>query len=57
MLLRNCLSCALASLIIVVGVTMFVMAPRKDIGMAAAFCLVVGILWLCAAVRELRDGK
>jgi hypothetical protein len=57
MLLHKCLSCALASLIIVVGVTMLVMAPRKDVGMGAAFCLVVGILRLCDAVRGLRDDQ
>jgi hypothetical protein len=36
----------LASLIIVAAVTMFVMEPRKAIGVAAAFCLVAGALWL-----------
>ena len=50
MSLRKCLSCALAGLLIVVGIGMLVMAPRKDIGVAAAFCLVAGVLWLLDAM-------
>ena len=57
MLLRKCLSCALAGLLIVVGIGMLVMAPRKDIGVAAAFCLVAGVLWLLDALRGSRDGQ
>jgi hypothetical protein len=45
-MLRKRLSCVLAGLIIVAAVAMFVMEPRKDIGVAAAFCLVARILWL-----------
>jgi hypothetical protein len=33
---------------------MFAMGPRKDIGMAAAFCLVAGALWLYDALQGLR---
>ena len=43
----------LAGLIIVAAVAMFVREPRKAIGVAAAFCLVVGVLWLCDALRGL----
>jgi hypothetical protein len=43
----------LAGLIIVAAVAMFVREPRKAIGVAAAFCLVVGVLWLYDALRGL----
>ena len=45
------ISCVLAGLIIVAAVTMFDMEPRKAIGVAAAFCLVAGVLWLYDALR------
>ena len=54
MLLRQSILCVLASLIIVAAVTMFAIEPRKAIGMAAAFCLVAGALWLYDALRGLR---
>ena len=38
-------------LIIVAAVTTFVMGPRKDIGLAAAFC------WLYDVLRGLRRGQ
>jgi hypothetical protein len=53
-MLRKSISCVLASLIIVVAVTMFVMEPRKAIGVAAAFCLFSGFLWLYDALLGLR---
>jgi hypothetical protein len=53
-MLRKSISCVLASLIIVVAVTMFVMEPRKAIGVAAAFCLFAGFLWLYDALLGLR---
>jgi TRAP-type C4-dicarboxylate transport system permease large subunit len=52
-MLRKWISCLLAGLIIVAAVTMFVREPRKAIGVAAAFCLVVGVLWLYDALRGL----
>jgi hypothetical protein len=55
--IRKVISCVLASLLIVAGVAMLVMEPRKAIGVAAAFCLVAGVLWLLDAVRGLRDGQ
>ena len=55
-MLRKCLSCVLAGLLIVAGVTMLVMEPRKAIGVAAAFCVVAGILWLYDALRGSQDG-
>ena len=48
------ISCVLAGLIIVAAVTMVVMEPRKAIGVAAAFCLVAGALWLYDALQGLR---
>ena len=48
------ISFVLAGLIIVAAVTMIAIEPRKDIGMAAAFCLVAGFLWLYDALRGLR---
>ena len=56
-MLREWLSCVLAGLLIVAGVTMLVMEPRKAIGVAAAFCLVAGVLWLYDALRGLREGQ
>jgi hypothetical protein len=56
-MLRKAFSCVLAGLLIVVAVTMFVMEPRKAVGVAAAFCLVVGVLWLYDALRGLRGGQ
>ena len=53
-MLRKSISCVLAGLIIVAAVTMFAIEPRKAIGMAAAFCLVAGFLWLYDALRGLR---
>ena len=53
-MLRKWISCVLASLIIVVAVTMFVMEPRKAIGVAAVFCLFAGFLWLYDALLGLR---
>jgi hypothetical protein len=44
----------LASLVIVAAITMFVMEPRKAIGVAAAFCLVPSALWLYDALQGLR---
>jgi hypothetical protein len=56
-MLRKSISCVLPGLIIVAAVTMFVMGPRKAIGVAAAFCLVAGALWLYDALRGLRRGQ
>ena len=42
-MLRKWISCVLAGLIIAAAVTMFVMEPRKAIGVAAAFCWVAGV--------------
>ena len=56
-MLHKWISCVLAGLLIVVAITMFVREPRKAIGVAAAFCLVVGILWLYDALRGLRHGR
>jgi len=56
-MLRKYLSCVLAGLLIVVGVTMLVMEPRKAHWVAAAFCVVAGILWLCDELRGSRDGQ
>ena len=53
-MLRKSISCVLAGLIIVAAVTMFVMEPRKAIGVAAAFCLFAGFLWLSDALLGLR---
>jgi hypothetical protein len=36
---------------------MFVMEPRKDIGVAAAFCLVARILWLYDALAVFYDPR
>jgi len=47
----------LAGLLIVAVVAVFVMEPRKAIGVAAAFCLVAGVLWLYDALRGLRGGQ
>ena len=55
-MLRKWISCVLAGLIIVAAVIMFVREPRKDIGVAAAFCLVAGVLWLYDALRGPRHG-
>ena len=52
MLLRQSILCVLAGLIIVAAVTVFVMEPRKATGVAAAFCLVAGILWLYDVLRR-----
>jgi hypothetical protein len=41
-MLRKWPSCVLAGPIIVAAVAIFVMEPRKDIGVAAAFYLVAG---------------
>jgi hypothetical protein len=54
-MLRKAFSCVLAGLLIVVAV--FVMEPRKAVGVAAAFCLVAGVLWLYDALRGLRGGQ
>ena len=48
------ISYVLACLIIVAAVSMFAIEPRKGMGMAAAFCLVAGFLWLYDALRGLR---
>jgi hypothetical protein len=56
-MLPKLISCALASLIIVAAVTMFVMEPRKAIGVAGAFCLVAGALWLFDALQGLRRSS
>ena len=52
-MLRKWISCLLAGLIIVAAVTMFVREPRKAIGVASPFCLIVGVLCLCDALRGL----
>ena len=56
-MLRRSISVMLAGLLIVAAVAVFVMEPRKAIGVAAAFCLVVGVLWLYDALRGLRGGQ
>jgi hypothetical protein len=49
-MLRRSVSCLLASLLIVGAVIVFVTEPRKAIGVAAAFCVIVGVLWLYDAL-------
>jgi|EndMetStandDraft_8_1072994.scaffolds.fasta_scaffold1697124_1 hypothetical protein len=56
-MLRKWISAGLAGLIIVAAVTVFVREPRKAIGVAAAFCLVTGVLWLYDALRGLRHDE
>jgi hypothetical protein len=56
-MLRRSISVMLAGLLIVAAVAVFVMEPRKAIGVAAAFCLVAGVLWLYDALRGLRGGQ
>jgi hypothetical protein len=45
----------LASFLVVAGVAMLVMEPQKAVVVAAAFCLIAGILWLLDALRALKD--
>ena len=54
---RKWISVVLAGLLIVAAIIIVVLKPDKVGVVVAAFCLLVGILWLYDALRNLPRGQ